>query len=90
MICKKAAAVLFGKGSSESPFVAIQGTKVENLHLEQVAWLGSRNRNRARQVMNLTQVHILDIVRRIIVLDLSSSPVDAFDFENLSFLDGGY
>ena len=37
--------------------------------------------------MDLGQVDILDIVGGVVVLDLSASPVEAFDFNSLAVLD---
>ena len=38
--------------------------------------------------MNLCQVYVFDIVRTVIVLDLSTSPVQTLDLDDLSVLDG--
>lgn len=42
----------------------------------------------SRQVVNLCEIHALDIVQVAIILYLSSYPVDAFNAKDLAFLDG--
>jgi len=37
--------------------------------------------------MHLGQIHITNIVGRIIIANLASSPVQAFDFDNFAILD---
>ena len=40
--------------------------------------------------MDLGKIHILDVIRVIIVLDLPASPVNGLDAEQLIFLDSGH
>jgi hypothetical protein len=81
---QEATTVFLGERSSESPFVTVESTEIEELHLEQVAGLGGRDFNRTRKVVDLRQVDILNVVRAIIILDLTSCPVYAIDTEDLA------
>lgn len=38
--------------------------------------------------MDLSEVHILDIISQIIVVDLTSSPVNTFDLDNFVVCNG--
>lgn len=38
--------------------------------------------------MDLRQINILDIVRTVVIANLSASPVDTFDLYDLPILDG--
>ena len=39
------------------------------------------------QNLHLRQIHILNIIRVVVVLDLASRPIDTFDTKDFSFLD---
>ena len=48
---------------------------IEDVHHKTVSGLRARNRDRAREVVDLREVDIHDIVATVIVADLCSSPI---------------
>jgi hypothetical protein len=53
VVGKEAAAVLFVKCPCESPLIALQRSKLQDLDLEQVAWLGSVDGDRPCEIVHL-------------------------------------
>lgn len=82
-------AVLSGESSCEAPLVAVQGAEVEELYLEKVTRLRPLHFDGAGEVVDLREVDILDVVRAVVVLDLSPRPVDAFHAKLFALLDLG-
>jgi hypothetical protein len=87
VVGEEAAAVVLVEGAGEAPLVARERPDVEDLHLEQVARLRRRARDRPREVVHLREVDVLHVVRRVVVLDLAARPVDRLDAEDLALLD---
>mmetsp|Transcript_37629 Transcript_37629/g.53068 ORF Transcript_37629/g.53068 Transcript_37629/m.53068 type:complete len:210 (+) Transcript_37629:4149-4778(+) len=86
VICQEASSVLLGKGTRKAPFVTVQASQVQKLHFEQVARLGCGNGEGTTQIMNLTEIHIFYVVRRIVVMNLTACPIDTLDAHYLAFL----
>lgn len=61
---------------------------VLNINHKHVAWLSSLDLKRSAEIVYFGQIHITDVVCRIVVLDLTSCPVDTFDLYSLAILDG--
>ena len=67
------------------------GNYLANFDEEKVAWhrwlaCTVLATNGAAQVVHLAQVHKLDVIRAVVVLDLAACPVDCFHAEKLVFL----
>ena len=87
MIGEETAAIFFGKNPGETPFITLEGTHFEDVHNEDVARLGTVHPDRAAQDVNNFQVDVSNILRVVVVLDLSIGPVFAFDAEDVAWID---
>lgn len=87
-LVKKATAVPPVKDAREAPGLVIEGLDIHNLNDEDISWLCSFNLEWTGEVVDLGQVDILHVVRRIVVFDLATSPVDAFDLNRLAIFNG--
>ena len=87
MISEEAAAIFFGENSRETPFITLEGTHLKDVHDEDVAGLGTVHPDRPTQDMNNFQVDVSNILRVVVVLDLSIGPVLAFDAEDVAWID---
>ena len=67
--------------------MVVEGLDVLNLHEEDVTWLGSLDLERTREIVDLCQVDVLDVIGAVVVLDLPSSPVETFDLDCLTVFD---
>ena len=76
------------KDTGEPPRVVLKWLYVLDLYEKDISRLGGFDLERPREIVDLSQVDIHDIVRTIVVLDLSARPVQAFNFDSLSILDG--
>ncbi len=77
VVSEEAASILPVKGPHITPLTALQRPKVANLHTKQVARLGGRalrvlDADGATQVVAHAQVHVLDVVGGVTVLDLAA------------------
>ena len=69
------------------PRLILKGLDILNLNDQNITRLGSLDFERTAQIMDLSQIDVLHIVRAVVVADLSTGPVDAFDLYNLAVLD---
>jgi hypothetical protein len=88
VLVEEATAVILVKDTREPPRLVFKGLHVRNLDKEYVAWFCGFDLERPRQVVDLGQVHVLDIVSVVGVLDLSSCPVQTLDLDGFTVLDG--
>jgi hypothetical protein len=58
-----------------------------DLYDQYIAWLCSLNVEWSSEVMDLCQVDVAHVVCRVVVADLATGPVYAFDLYNLVVLD---
>lgn len=86
-LIKESTTVIFGEDSSKAPRLLVQRLNILNLQHQNIAWLRSLNIERARQVVDFGEVDIAHVVGAIIVSNLSTCPVYAFDFDYLAVLD---
>jgi len=87
VIGQKTAAIALGEEPRETPFGIRQGANVEDIDHQQVAGLGALHPDRATQIMHLGEIHVPDVVGRIVIQDLATGPVDALDPEAATGLD---
>lgn len=86
-LVQEPASVVLVEDSSKSPGVVLEGLHVLDFDKKNVSRLGGFNLERAREVVDLSQVDILDIVGTVVVFDLSACPVQTFNLDRLSVLD---
>ena len=87
MIGEETAAILCGENSSETPFITLECSHLEDVHDKDVAWLGTVHPDRTTQNVNNLQIDISNILRIVVVLDLSIGPVLALDPEDVAWID---
>ena len=75
------------KDTSEAPGMVLERLYVHDLHKENITWLSIFNLKRPREVVDLGEVNVLDIVGAVVILDLTTSPVEAFNLHSLAILD---
>lgn len=71
----------------ESPRLILKGLDILDLNDQNIARLGSLDFEWPAQIVDLGQINVLHIIRAIVVANLSTGPVDAFDLYNLPVLD---
>jgi hypothetical protein len=89
-LIEEASAVVLVKYTGETPEMIFHGLHVLNVDNQDISWFRSLNFEWSRQVVDLCQIHILDILRIVCVLDLATSPVDAFYLHSFAILDGAH
>jgi hypothetical protein len=77
------------KDSRESPRAMVKWLDILNLDNENIAGLGAFNLKWTGQIMDLRQIDILDVFGAVIVLDLATGPVYAFNFDGFAGCDLG-
>lgn len=87
-LVKEATSIVFVKDAGKAPWVVLERLDVLNLNKKDVAWLGRLDLKWSRQVVDLSQINILDIVGTVVVPNLAACPVKAFDLDNFTILDG--
>ncbi len=87
-LVKEATPVVPVEDTSEAPRVVLERLDVLNLNEEDITGLRRFNLEGPRQVVDLSQIDVLDIVGAVVVADLSTCPVETFDLNNLAVLDG--
>jgi hypothetical protein len=88
VLIQEPTSIVFVKHARKSPWVVLERLYILNLDEQNVAWLGGLDFERARQVVDLSEINILHVVGAIIVADLATSPIQTFDLHNLAVLDG--
>lgn len=86
-IIEKAAAVFACKDAGEAPWVVLQRLDVLDLDDQDVAGFCALDLKRAGEIVDACQIDILDIVGGVVVPNLTTRPVYAFDLYDLAFLD---
>ena len=71
------------KCSGETPLVSLQATKIAEFYLQEISWRSVLHCNGARQVVDLGQIYMLDVIAGIVVLDLTARPINALDTKDL-------
>ena len=86
MIGEEAAAIFFGKNPGETPLITLESTNFEDVHNEDVARLSTVHPDRPTQDVNNLQVDVSNILRVVVVFDLSIGPVFALDPEDVAWM----
>lgn len=80
--------ILLRKDTSETPGRVLKRLHVLDVHNKDIARLGGLDLKGSGQVVDLGQVDIADVVCRVVVLNLTTGPVDTLDLDRLTVLDG--
>jgi hypothetical protein len=89
VVSEEATAVLFVKNTGVSPLVVGERTEIEYIDNEHVARFSAFNPKRPTQVVVWVQLHVPDIVRTVVVGELPTGPIEAFDSNFLARLHRG-
>lgn len=87
MFIQEAAAIVAIEYSCKAPWLLLERLNVLDFYKQYIAWLGRLDVEGTREVVNLREIDVLHIIRRIIILDLPPSPIEAFDLDNFVVLD---
>lgn len=90
VIGEETTTVLLGEDAREAPLIPLQGTDIKDVHHQDVAGLGAVDPDRAAENVNDLEIHILDVLGVVVVLDLAVGPVLAFDPEHVTRIHGGH
>ena len=86
-LIQESTAIAFVEDASEAPWLFLERLHILDLNHEDVPRLGALNLKRASEVVNLGQVDVLHVIRAVIVANLATSPIHAFDLDNLTGFD---
>lgn len=86
-LVKKATSVVSIKHTGVSPKLIWKWLQVDYLDHEHISRFSTRHLERSRQVMDLCEIDVSNIVGVIVVLDLTSGPVNAFNVDYFAILD---
>lgn len=86
-LVQKSTAVVLVEDAGESPRVVLKGLDIVDFDAEHIARFGALDFEWSREVMDLAQIHSQDVVCGVVVLDLTTSPVDTFNLDGFAVLD---
>lgn len=86
-LIQESASVLLVEDACEAPRLVLEGLNIHDLDEKDISWLGLFDFERTGEVVDSRKVNIQDIVGTVIVLDLSTGPVETLDLDRLSILD---
>ena len=66
----------------EPPRMVLEWLHILNLSNQDISGLCCFNVEGTRHVVDSSEVHVLDIIGRVVVVDLASGPVDAFNLDD--------
>lgn len=75
------------KDAGKPPGLVLERLNILNLYNEHISRLGGLDLKRPRKVMDLGEVDVLDVVCGIVVLDLTTGPVETFDLDDFVVCD---
>jgi hypothetical protein len=87
-VIQEPSSIRLTEDTREPPGLVLEGLYVLDFHQQDVSWLGGFDVEGTGEIVHSGEIDIFDIVGRIIVLDLSAGPVDAFDLDNLIVRNG--
>lgn len=84
---EEASAVVFVEDAGEAPGLVLEGLHVLDLDDEDVTWFGVFDFEGPAEVVDLGEIDVLHVVGAVVVPDLASGPVDAFDLDDFPIVD---
>lgn len=73
-LVQEPAAVFLGEHARETPRLVLEGLDVHDFHEQNIAGLGVLDVEGPREVVDLGEVDVSDVVRRVVVADLAAGP----------------
>lgn len=86
-LIQEPATIVFVKDASESPRLVLEGLDIHDLDQENIARFRILNLKRTREVVDFCEIYVEDIFGAVIVLDLTTCPVEALNLHSLTVLD---
>jgi hypothetical protein len=86
-LVQKPASVLLVKHTGKSPWLLLERLDVFDLDAEDVSWLRAGDFKRPREIVNTAKVDVLHIVSRVVIANLTTSPIKTFNFDGFSVAD---
>jgi hypothetical protein len=87
-MCVLLTSILLREDTSEAPGRVLERLHILNVYDQDITGLGSLDLEWSGQVMDLGQVDVADVVGRVVVLDLTTGPVDTLDLDRLAVFNG--
>lgn len=87
MVIQESASIMPMEDTAKTPWLVLERLHVLDLDDQDIARFSGVDVKRTGQVVDLREVYVFDVVRRVVVLDLSPCPVEAFDLDSLSLGD---
>lgn len=83
-LVEESTAVLLVEDSCESPWLVLHWLHIHDLDNEDISRLSSLDLEWASQIMDLGQIDVLYVVCAVVVADLATSPVNAFNLDGFA------
>ncbi len=83
MIGEETAPVIAIKDTRETPFVALQGTNIQEINDQDVARLSAIDMDRATEDVNNLKIDITNIARVVVIFNLTVCPVFTLNPKNI-------
>ena len=87
-LIQKPSTIALVEDTCEAPWLLLERLDVLDLDHKNVPRLCCLDLERAREIMDLSQIDVLHVIGAVVVFDLATSPVDALDLDDLAILDG--
>lgn len=86
-LVQKATSIVSIKDTGVSPKPIWKWLQINYLDHEHISRFGPGYVERSRQVMDLSEIDLFDIIRVVVVLDLASGPIYALNVDDFAILD---
>jgi hypothetical protein len=87
-LIQKPSSIVLGEDSREAPGLLIERLHILNLQHQNITRLRCLDIERSGQVVDLGEVDIAHVISAVVVADLPTCPIYAFDFDDFIVLDG--
>ena len=87
-LVEETSAVVLVEDTCEAPWLMLEWLDILDLYQKHITGLSTFNLEWSGEVVDSCEVNIPHIICRVIVADLTASPVHTFNLDNLSVLDG--
>lgn len=87
-LVQESTTVLLGEYPREAPRLMLEWLYILYFDQQQITLLGSLNLEGSGEVVDLREIDVSHVIRRVIVANLATGPVHALDFDRLVVLDG--
>jgi hypothetical protein len=87
-VIQKATSVFLVKYTREPPWLVVEWLHILDLHEQNIPRFRSFDLKGASEIVYSCKIDILDVVGRVIILNLATGPIDTFDLDYLIIGDG--